>query len=170
MTVRRITAALIALLSISASACDGDDDDDEEYEATLTATAEIPAPAGSPTATGEAHLELEDRVLSVLVEVDGQLTSDVSMAHIHGPATTSTTAGIVLNFVPPMTAVIDAGTRTGTIVNASFDLDALAVSATGVLRINPDTLIAFLNSGRAYVNVHTATNATGEIRGQVIRD
>ena len=170
MIVRRITAALIALLSISASACDGDDDDDEEYQATLTAAAEIPAPAGSPTATGDAHLELEDRVLSVLVEVGGQLTSDVTMAHIHGPATTTTTAGIVLDFVPSMTAVIDAGTRTGTIVNASFDLDALAVSATGVLRINPDTLIAFLNSGRAYVNVHTATNPSGELRGQVVRD
>jgi hypothetical protein len=160
----------VALFAIGAAVAACDDDEEDDYTANLTAAAEIPAPTGSPTATGAATIELEGRVLNVLVNVSGQLTSNVSMSHIHGPATNATTAGIVLDFVPSMTSVINAGTRTGTIVNASFDLDALTVSATGVLRVNPDTLIAFLNSGRAYVNVHTTTNGAGEIRGQIIRD
>ena len=104
------------------------------------------------------------------VTVTGNLTSDVTMAHIHGPASTSGTADIVLDFVPSMSSVISAGTRTGTIVNASFDLNSLTVSPTGVLRVTPEVLIGMLNSGQAYVNVHTETNPTGEIRGQITDD
>jgi hypothetical protein len=164
-----LTAVVLSLLSASAVGCD-DDDDDEDYEANLTAAAEIPAPTGSPTATGNADIVLEDRILTVTVTITGNLTSNVSMAHIHGPASTSTTAGIMLDFVPSMTTVINAGTRTGTIVSASFDLDNLAVSSTGILRVDPDVLIEAMNNGQAYVNVHTTTNPTGELRGQISRD
>ena len=164
-----LTAAVLCLLSASAISCD-DDDDDEDYEANLTAAAEIPAPTGSPTATGHADIVLEDRILTVTVTITGNLTSNVSMAHIHGPANSTQTAGIMLDFVPSMTTVINAGTRTGTIVSASFDLDNLAVSSTGILRVNADDLIAALNNGQAYVNVHTTTNPTGELRGQITED
>jgi hypothetical protein len=169
--------AAVALTAFAGGmvACDDDDDptgidDDEEYEASLTVAAEVPAPTGSPTATGSADIELEDGILTVVVTVAGQLTSNVTMAHIHGPALAGATAGIILDFVPSMTTVINAGTRTGTIVNATFDLRTLPVSATGVLRVDAVTLIGYLNSGQAYVNVHTQTNGTGEIRGQISRD
>ena len=92
------------------------------------------------------------------------------MAHIHGPASATGTANVILDFVPSMTTVINAGTRTGTIVSASYDLNTLPVSATGVLRVDANTLVGYLNSGQAYVNVHTQTNTTGEIRGQISRD
>jgi hypothetical protein len=140
------------------------------YSANLTAASEIPAPTGSPTATGTASLSLSaDRILTVTVAVSGNLTSNVSMSHIHGPASTSGTAGIILDFVPSMTSVINAGTRTGTIVNTTYDLKTLAVSSTGVLRVTADSLIALLNNGNAYVNVHTTTNAAGEVRGQILK-
>jgi hypothetical protein len=164
-----LTAVVLSLLSASAVGCD-DDDDDEDYEANLSASAEIPGPAGNPTATGNADIVLEDRILTVTVTITGNLTSNVTMAHIHGPASISTTAGIMLDFVPSMTTVINAGTRTGTIVSASFDLDNLAVSSTGILRVEPDVLIQAMNSGQTYVNVHTTTNPTGELRGQITRD
>jgi hypothetical protein len=163
--------AAVVLSTFAMVGCDDDDltdiDDDEDFAATLTAAAEIPTPTGSPTATGSATFELDDGVLTVNVTVNGNLTSNVTMAHIHGPATASTTANIVLDFVPSMTAVINAGTRTGKIVSASFDLNALPVSATGVLRVTPGELVGMLNSGTAYVNVHTVTNPSGEIRGQI---
>jgi hypothetical protein len=169
-----LAAIVLATFGAAAAGCDDDDltnlDDDEDFNATLTAAAEIPAPTGSPTATGAALVELEDRTLIVTIAIQGQLTSNVTMAHIHGPATTAQTANIVLDFVPSMTTVINAGTRTGTIVSATFDLDNLPVSATGVLRVDPNTLIQMLNSGQAYVNVHTVTNPTGELRGQLIAD
>jgi hypothetical protein len=175
MKTTLLAAIVLSTLSAGMVACDDDDDlptvdDDEEYTANLSASSEIPAPTGSPTATGSASLELDDNQLTVTVTVTGNLTSNVTMAHIHGPATTSTTADIVLDFVPSMSSVISAGTRTGTIVNASFDLDNLTVSPTGVLRVTPSVLIDMLNSGQAYVNVHTVTNPAGEIRGQITRD
>jgi hypothetical protein len=171
MKSRLLASAILPAFAAGIFACDdATGNDDQEWEAALSAAAEIPAPTGSPTASGTAALELNGRTLSVLVSVTGNLTSDVAMAHIHGPATTTATAGIVLDFVPAMQAIIAAGTRTGTMVSASYDLDALPVSATGVLRVHPDTLIAFMNTGRAYVNVHTQTNASGELRGQITQD
>ena len=170
-----VAAVALSALAGGLIACDDDDDltgldDDEEYEAVLSVGAEIPAPTGSPTATGSAELELDDGILTVVVTVAGNLTSGVTMAHIHAPAGTGTTAAIALDFVPSMTTVINAGTRTGTIVNASFDLRNLPVTSTGVLRMDANTLIAHLNSGQAYINVHTSTNPSGEIRGQISRD
>jgi hypothetical protein len=169
----RVLTAIVLATFAGAVACGDDDDGDEDYEANLTVLAETQGGAtvsGSPTATGHADLVLEDSILTVTVTISGQLTSNVTMAHIHAPAPTTATAGIVLDFVPSMTAVINAGTRTGTIVSASFNLATLAVSGTGVLRIDANTLINHLNSGQAYVNVHTVTNPGGEIRGQIQRD
>lgn len=164
-------AVVLSVLSGTLVACE-DDDDDEDFEANLTSAAEVTTNplVGNPTATGVANIVLEDRVLTVTVTVAGQLTSNVTMAHIHGPASTTANAGVILDFVPSMSSVISAGTRTGQIVQASFDLDALTVSSTGVLRVQPDELINFLNTGQAYVNVHTQNNPGGEIRGQIHRD
>lgn len=158
---------MLAAFSAYVCACD---DDGDEFEADLSAIAEIPAPVGLPMATGVAELELEERELEVELNVQGQLTSAVTMAHIHGPATTLETAPIIFDFGPSMTTAVNAGVRTGTLVNTTFDLDALPISATGVLRVNPDSLITWLSDGRAYINVHTVMNPTGEIRGQVRRD
>lgn len=172
-SARVLAAVVLSTFGAAMIGCDDDAtdvDDDEDFVAALTAAAEIPAPAGSPTATGSASVVLEDRVLTVVVTVNGNLTSNVTMAHIHGPASTPATANIVLDFVPSMAAVINAGTRTGTIVSASFDLDNLPVSASGVLRVDANTLVQMLNSGQAYVNVHTVTNPSGEIRGQLVKD
>jgi hypothetical protein len=170
-----MAALVLSTIAAAAVGCDDDTDllaidDDEDFAATLTAAAEVPAPVGSPTATGIAAIVLEDRTLTVVVTVTGLLTSDVTMAHIHAPAPAGQTANIVLDFVPSMTAVINAGTRTGTIVSASFDLDALVVSSTGVLRVDPNQLVQWLNTGQAYVNVHTVNNPGGEIRGQIAVD
>jgi hypothetical protein len=162
-------SAAIAVASLTLVGCDDSSDlDFEVFQATLTAAAEIPAPVGNPTATGVATMTLSaNRILRVRIVVNGQLTSAVTMAHIHGPASTATTAAIVLDFVPAMSAVIAAGATTGVILEASYDLDALPVDPVGVLRVTADELIAMLRNGTAYVNVHTVTNPAGEIRGQV---
>lgn len=169
---RLIAAAVVLSVMTGAIAGCSDDDDDEDFEANLTSAAEVTTNplVGNPTATGIANIVLEDRVLTVTVNVLGQLTSDVTMAHIHGPASTTANAPIILDFVPSMAAVIAAGTRTGQVVSASFDLDALTPSPTGILRVTADELIGFLNSGQAYVNVHTTSNPGGEIRGQIHDD
>lgn len=155
---------------LAAAYVSGCGDDGDEFEADLSAVAEIPSPTGLPTATGTADLELEEREMEIEINVDGQLTSAVTMAHIHGPATVSETAPIIFDFEPYMIGAIQGGARTGTLVNAQVDLDALPISATGILRVDPDSLVTWLSDGRAYINVHTVLNPSGELRGQVRRD
>ena len=172
----RKTSLLAALVLTTFSAamvgCDDDDgltdlDDDENFVADLTAAAEVPGPTGSPTATGTASIELDDEELTVTIVINGALTSPVTMAHIHGPALPGETANIILDFVPSMTTVINAGAVTGTIVQVEYDLNALPVSSTGQLRVPPSTLVNYLATGQADVNVHTVNNPTGELRVQI---
>lgn len=165
--VKLLRAVLLGLATAYVCACD---DDGDEFEADLSAVAEIPVPNGSPTATGEAELELDERELEIEVNVHGHLTSAVTMAHIHGPATTTETAPIIMDFAPYMAGAINGGARTGTMINTVVDLDALPVSPTGILRVDPDSLITWLSDGRAYINIHTVLNPAGELRGQVRRD
>jgi hypothetical protein len=165
------TAAAMAALATVVLACNSssdpdDDDDDVVYTANLTAGAELHNPTSSATGTATLTLD-DDNDLEVRVVVNGNLGSAVTMAHIHGPATTSATAGIILDFVPSMSGVITAGARTGTLVNTTYDLDGLGTS--GVLKISRDSLVKLLNNGNAYVNVHSVTYGSGELRGQIVK-
>jgi hypothetical protein len=151
--------------------CDDDDsltelDGDENFVAELT-LADGATQTGAPTATGLAALELDDEELTVRITITGDLSSAVTTAHIHGPGAPNGTANVIFDFTPVMTAAINSGARTGTIVEAEYDLNALPVTATGVLRVPPSTLVNYLATGQAFVNVRTVTNPAGEIRGQV---
>ena len=165
--VRLFRAATLVLFSASVLACD---DDGDAFEADLSAIAEIPPPVGLPTATAVAEIELNGRELEVELHVHGQLTTGITMAHIHGPGTSLQTAPIIFDFEPVIATAVAAGVRTGMLVNTTFDLDALPIGTTGVLRVDPDSLITWLSAGRAYINIHTQMNPAGELRGQVRRD
>jgi hypothetical protein len=55
----------------------------------------------------------------------------------------------------------ETGTATsGTVVSGTFTI-------TGHATIDLNALLTLLRNGNAYVNVHTATNPNGEIRGQI---
>jgi hypothetical protein len=170
MKALKAAAGMAALAAVVFACSDSTDPDDDDvvYTANLTSGAELttPLPQGNPTATGTATLTLDDdKNLKVVITVNGNLTSDVLMAHIHGPATASQSAGIILDFQPSMSGVINANARTGTIVNTTYDLPA----AGAVLKISADSLITLLNNGNAYVNVHTDLNTGGELRGQIVK-
>lgn len=171
MRTLRVAAVAAGLAAVVFACSNSNDPDDDEvtYTANLTAAAERTTVTGNPTATGTATLTLDDdKHLTVSVVVSGNLTSDITMSHIHGPASTAESAGIILDFMPSMGAVIAAHTRTGMVVNTTYDLAALSGTG-GVLKVSADSLITLLNNGKAYVNVHTTTNTNGEIRGQITR-
>jgi hypothetical protein len=151
--------------------CDGDDsltelDGDENFVAELTPT-EGPTQTDVSTATGLAAFELDDEELTVRITVNGDLSSGVTTAFIHGPGTPNGTSNVIFDFTSVMAAAINSGARSGTIVQAEYDLDELPVSATGVLRIPPSTLVNYLATGQAFVTVRTVLSPAGELGGQV---
>jgi hypothetical protein len=80
------------------------------------------------------------------------LTGPMTAAHIHGPAGATNTAGVLLNLVP-MHLPAGNPARGGLFFGSAVYTPEAA-----------SNLLAGLN----YVNVHTAANPDGEIRGQLI--
>ena len=150
------------LLALALAACGGDEPlaSDADFAADLTVGAEVP-PAGHPTdASGRAEFffDEDDDEMSFTIEVSSM--TEVLTAHIHGPATaTEGGAGILVTlFIGPGGGTGDVD---GTLVSGAFtEPDAQA-------HLSMDSLLVLMNNGHAYVNVHTALNPAGEIRGQI---
>lgn len=103
------------------------------------------AGTGSP-GTGTVNITLD--TVTGAINVSGNfsgLTGNRSDQHIHGPAPVGGTAGV---FFP----LSGTGTTSGTI------------TGSGTLTA---TQIGYITSGNAYVNVHSSTFGSGEIRGQI---
>ena len=86
---------------------------------------------------------------------------DVTAAHIHLGA--SGTNGPVI--VPLFTGPQKSGSFTGTLAKAAITEADLTGPMKGKTFAD---LAAAVLSGQTYVNVHTAANPNGEIRGQII--
>ena len=112
------------------------------YKADLKASSEVPANTSTGTGSVAATFDTASKKLNWTVTFSN-LTGAATAAHFHGPAAAGTNAGV---------AVPIAGTAS-----------PLAGSATLT-----DAQAADLKAGKWYVNVHTAANKDGEIRGQVL--
>ena len=114
----------------------------QTFRATLSSAAEVPANASPGTGSLEATFDKASGVLRWKVTYSG-LTGPATMAHFHGPAMPGANAGVV---VP---------------------LPSAASPAEGQATLTP-AQAADLVAGKWYLNVHTAQNPGGEIRGQVL--
>lgn len=110
----------------------------EHYAATLAAA---PGVTTSGKGTATFTYAADTHTLTYDVKYEG-LTGPAMAAHIHGPADPGQNAGVVVPF--PNAANPITGTATLT-----------------------DAQAAELKAGKYYVNVHTAANKGGEIRGQI---
>ncbi|MEO6444028.1 MAG: CHRD domain-containing protein [Gemmatimonadaceae bacterium] len=129
----------------------------EVYRATLTGASEVPPVTSA--GTGTATLTLSGGLLLYRVDV-GNVTN-ITAAHIHGPALAGVNAGVRVNlYVPP------AGTAP-----ISFTTTATLASGIGSIPngISQDSLIVLLRNGNTYANVHTSAFPGGELRGQFAR-
>ena len=98
------------------------------------------------TGNGEAAVTVDPATGAVsVIGTYSDMSSDVSAAHIHGPANKDQNAGVILTLE----------TTGGT------DGD---ISGNGILT---DEQIGFIMDGLTYVNVHSADHGGGEIRGQI---
>jgi glucose/arabinose dehydrogenase len=114
--------------------------------AVLSGLAERPPLTNSATGTGS--FSLEGHTLTFNVVYSG-LSGPATGAHIHGPINSSTNAPVMVNLAPFNGGAFGAsGTLSGSVVLSTPQRNALM-------------------GGLTYVNVHTAANGGGEIRGQV---
>ena len=105
-------------------------------------------PAVITGAGGSGAFSLEGNELSFNVDYNN-LSGAATAAHIHGPASTSGDAGVLVDLSPfNCAAVGSAGMFSGHVV------------LTAEQRNN-------MLAGLTYVNVHTSANQSGEIRGQI---
>ena len=114
--------------------------DQVKFKADLAAGPGITS-SGKGAAT--ATLDTATKTLTWDVEYSG-LSGPATAAHIHGPADPGKDAGVVVPFTGSLASPIK-GSATLT-----------------------DAQIGQLESGKWYVNIHTAANKGGEIRGQLV--
>ena len=124
------------------------------FTARLDTRQEVPAPTVSTTPTGTASFTLQGtRAGGVEVVFDitvNDLSGPIQAAHFHRGVTGAT--GPVVHAI---TGAFNGNTASG--VWRSTDDEPLT----------PDLLRALVN-GEIYVNIHTANNPLGEIRGQLV--
>ncbi|MFM9908447.1 MAG: CHRD domain-containing protein [Chitinophagaceae bacterium] len=114
----------------------------------LDGSQEVPAKSSAGNGTMNLAYNRTTRTLSYTVKWNSLTGVPVGM-HIHGSAGKGANAAIVQNFSGfPVT---QSGTYTGT-----FFVDGVSVKEEDFLR------------GGYYLNIHTAINPGGEIRGQII--
>jgi hypothetical protein len=154
MKSKKFLVLAAAVLFSSLTACDKDDDDDNNNNVVsrtglaVTGAQEVPAKTSPASGTLDVSYDKITKTLSFTVNYTG-LTATPSGAHIHGTAAKGANAGIKYDFFS-----IFPKTQAGTFSNS------VVVDGT---KLKEDSLLA----GFYYVNIHTATNPGGEIRGQI---
>ena len=116
----------------------------ETFKVTLDAKSEVPPNSSAGTGTVDVDFDAATKKLTWKLTYSG-MTGPVSAAHFHGPAEPGKNAGVAV-------AIPNAGTS----------------PAEGSATLT-DAQAADLTAGKYYINVHTAANPGGEIRGQVTK-
>ena len=116
----------------------------DKMKATLDGKSEVPPNASAATGTADIDYDPASKKLSWKVTYSG-LSGPATAAHFHGPAEAGKNAGVAV-------AIPNA---------ASSPVEGSATLT--------DAQAADLLAGKLYVNIHTAANPGGEIRGQVTK-
>ncbi|QQO17197.1 CHRD domain-containing protein [Bradyrhizobium diazoefficiens] len=116
----------------------------EKLKATLDGKSEVPATTSSGKGTADLDYDAASKKLSWKLTYSG-LSGPATAAHFHGPAEAGKNAGVMVPIPNAATSPVE-GSATLT--------DAQAADLLG---------------GKLYVNIHTAANPGGEIRGQVTK-
>ena len=116
----------------------------DKMKATLDGKAQVPPNTSTAKGTADIDYDPASKKLSWKLSYSG-LSGPATAAHFHGPAEAGKNAGVAVA-IPNATSSPVEGSATLT-----------------------DAQAADLVAGRYYVNIHTAANPGGEIRGQVTK-
>jgi hypothetical protein len=137
------TKVTLATLAIGAAVAFAGPAFADKMKATLDGKSQVPPNTSAATGTADIDYDPASKKLSWKLTYSG-LSGPPNAAHFHGPAEPGKNAGV---------AVPISNTASGSEGSATLT-DAQAADLTG---------------GKYYVNVHTAANPGGEIRGQVTK-
>ncbi len=138
------TKTVLATLALGAAVAYAGPAFADKMKATLNGAAEVPPVTTAGKGTAEVDFDPATKKLSWKVTHSG-LSGPATAAHFHGPADPSKNAGVA-----------------GAIPNAGSSPAEGSATLT-------DAQAADLVAGKYYVNIHTAANPGGEIRGQVTK-
>jgi CHRD domain/PEP-CTERM motif len=142
----------------------------QTWTATFTGAAEAP-PNASP-GTGSATLSLTGNVLTINGTFTG-LLAPTSVAHIHCCVAVPQTGTAGVATTTPSFVGFPLGVTSGTFL-LTLDLtqassyNAAFITANGNIDGARAALLAGMNGGRAYFNIHSTQFPAGEIRGFII--
>jgi hypothetical protein len=116
----------------------------EKMKATLSGASEVPANTSTGKGSADIDYDAATKKMTWKLTYSG-LSGPATAAHFHGPAEADKNAGVALA-IPNATSSPVEGSATLT-----------------------DAQAADLAAGKYYINIHTAANPGGEIRGQVTK-
>jgi CHRD domain len=117
------------------------------FSTALSSASEVPAVTVSSSGSGSVSAVFDGMNLKVTGSFKG-LTGVATLAHLHGPAGKTASAGVMFPLEFKNDATAGSGTLSGSV---------MLMGDQG----------AALKAGQLYINVHTAANAKGELRGQL---
>jgi len=162
-----IAVVLVALLAVTAPAFGAGAV--TKYTSTLAGFLELPPNASPATGATTITLDLALNTLRVQVSFSG-LLAPVTVSHIHGPTVVAGVGNAGVMTTTPTFTGFPSGVTAGTYDN-TFDLTLATsfnpsfVTNSGGLAAARTRLINAIQSGQAYLNIHSVAFPGGEIRG-----
>lgn len=165
-----MVAALVALL-LPAGATEAQDfQHHNSLVAQLSPLEQVPSALAKSRGRFEAEIN-EDGTLTFTMSYS-DMSSPVTQAHIHFGAGKTNGGVIVFLCGGSKPACPASGTVTGTLTSADISVlpasNSDSVIPQGIQPGDFNALIDAIRSGNTYVNVHSQTFPSGEIRGQVL--
>lgn len=158
--MRRITTSLVAAFALLLGAALQAQAQTIRLSAVLSGASETPGVLTGAAGSAEVFVNLATRAVNYRIEIFNMPTATTGgHFHVGGPGLAGP---VVIDLAPP--GVTDDFTLSGTV-------SASALRARNDQGIRTfDDFIQALVGGQIYVNIHSATNAGGEIRGQLVPD
>jgi CHRD domain-containing protein len=138
------TRIMLATLALGATIAFAGPAFSDKMKVTLDGKSQVPPNTSAGTGTADLDYDAASKKLSWKITYSG-LSGPATAAHFHGPAAAGANAGVKVAIPNATTSPVE-GSATLT-----------------------DEQAADLMAGKYYINVHTAANPGGEIRGQVTK-
>ena len=138
------TKTVLATLALGAAVAYAGPAFADKMKATLDGASEVPPVTSAGKGTADVDFDPATKKLSWKLTHSG-LSGPATAAHFHGPGEPGKNAGVAVAIPNAASSPVEG--------NATLT----------------DAQAADLSSGKYYINIHTAANPAGEIRGQVTK-